>query len=350
MGYQDRWYNRENSGGGIGGWFRRMFSTSAGFFDWALPLFRVPDSVPGIGGIRVRIHLLYILIAVSQLAFASSRGGFSVGMKAAMLGTLFVLVLLHEFGHCVACRLVGGQADDILMWPLGGLAACQPPHRWKAHLITTLCGPGVNAALFPIFTAVLFATGATWGAVLYNPIRPDNEAIWGYVDGAAWRSILWSAHTMNLMLLVFNMAVPMFPMDAGRVVQEILWGRVGYAKSMLIASTLGLFIAVALGVYSLTSGVNNLLGIAVFGGFVCYNERQRARMYADENPWAQDVEAGPTFAERRAEKAAAKRRAAEQAARAEIDRILEKISQKGIQSLTEREKRALKNETDRSNS
>src|SRR5947207_3103150 len=34
----------------------------------------------------------------------------------------FGLVLLHEFGHVFACRSVGGTADRVLLWPLGGLA------------------------------------------------------------------------------------------------------------------------------------------------------------------------------------------------------------------------------------
>ncbi len=49
-----------------------------------------------------------------------------------LLGT----VLIHELGHALAARRVGGHADGILLWPLGGLAYvghdCGPkgePHR-----------------------------------------------------------------------------------------------------------------------------------------------------------------------------------------------------------------------------
>eukprot|EP00879_Flechtneria_rotunda_P010141 GHRR01010599.1.p2 GENE.GHRR01010599.1~~GHRR01010599.1.p2 ORF type:complete len:200 (+),score=40.60 GHRR01010599.1:1064-1663(+) len=35
---------------------------------------------------------------------------------------LLVTVLLHELGHCLAARSVGGTAHSILLWPLGGLA------------------------------------------------------------------------------------------------------------------------------------------------------------------------------------------------------------------------------------
>jgi hypothetical protein len=42
---------------------------------------------------------------------------------------LFALVLLHEFGHALACRQVGGTANQIVLWPLGGVAYVEPPPR-----------------------------------------------------------------------------------------------------------------------------------------------------------------------------------------------------------------------------
>ncbi len=40
-----------------------------------------------------------------------------------LAGLLFVSVLLHEFGHCFAARWVDGDATEIMIWPLGGLAS-----------------------------------------------------------------------------------------------------------------------------------------------------------------------------------------------------------------------------------
>lgn len=40
-----------------------------------------------------------------------------------LLGPVLLLtVLVHELGHCLAARQVGGSATGILLWPLGGLA------------------------------------------------------------------------------------------------------------------------------------------------------------------------------------------------------------------------------------
>ena len=65
-----------------------------------------------------------------------ARGGLNARMVRDALRTLqdsdlalFLIVLMHEFGHSLACRSVGGRADRILLWPLGGAAFVKPPHR-----------------------------------------------------------------------------------------------------------------------------------------------------------------------------------------------------------------------------
>ena len=59
---------------------------------------------------------------------------------------LFGIVLLHEFGHALACRQVGGTADRIMLWPLGGVAYVNPPSRPGATLWSLAAGPLVNVA------------------------------------------------------------------------------------------------------------------------------------------------------------------------------------------------------------
>ena len=51
-----------------------------------------------------------------------------IGHAYLFLG-LFLIVTLHEFGHALACRQVGGKADQIVLWPLGGVAYVAPPPR-----------------------------------------------------------------------------------------------------------------------------------------------------------------------------------------------------------------------------
>ena len=77
-------------------------------------------------GIDVYLHFSWFLLAVWQLT--SRNHGYSSAVWAVYeyIG-LFVIVLMHEFGHALASRQVGGRADHILLWPFGGIAFVRPP-------------------------------------------------------------------------------------------------------------------------------------------------------------------------------------------------------------------------------
>ena len=79
--------------------------------------------VGSLAGIPVRLHLTFPLVLVAALLQAGSSTWASLGWAALMYGPiLLVTVLLHELGHSLAARRVGGHAEGILLWPLGGLA------------------------------------------------------------------------------------------------------------------------------------------------------------------------------------------------------------------------------------
>src|SRR5437667_156846 len=70
--------------------------------------------------------------------------------------SLFLIVLMHECGHALACRQVGGHADQIVLWPLGGVAYVDPPPRPGATLWTIAAGPLVNVVLMPLLLTAQF--------------------------------------------------------------------------------------------------------------------------------------------------------------------------------------------------
>ena len=108
-------------------------------FSWSFPIGRL-------FGIGVRIHFLFPLVALGLILRVTTKD-FLPGTwtdVAMVLALLFVTVLLHEFGHCFAARQVGGDANEVLLWPLGGLAACDVPHNPRAHFFTAAGGPAVN--------------------------------------------------------------------------------------------------------------------------------------------------------------------------------------------------------------
>ena len=135
---------------------------------------------------------------------------------------LFGIVLMHEFGHALACRQVGGQAEQIILWPLGGVAFVAPPQRAGAMLWSIAAGPLVNVVLAPIFTlAVLVGPALGW-----NTSFPDS-----YKCLSTICSINWG-------LLIFNL-LPIFPLDGGQILRSVLWFFLGRARSLLVASLIG---------------------------------------------------------------------------------------------------------------
>lgn len=367
MGFQDRQYRTPGAGGGggFGRAVRRAFGGSNDFFSWSLPLFTFR-------GIRVRIHLLFVIFIVIELIRAMEHGAVGVTYRAIAMAGLFILVLVHEFGHCFACRWVGGEADDILMWPLGGLAMCNPPHHPRAALITTLGGPATHLVMGPVLAGLLLLAGAPTDALFFRPLDPYASigALGATSNLALYTQVgLFLMYVMNAYLFLFNMLLPMFPMDAGRVVQEVLWFRLGYRRSMRIAVNLGFYLAIIIGFVALTRGVPMLFSIAFFAGFTCWQERQRLNLMEPDFHHGYDfsrghagmpgggagrsggrsgggggatvkVKTGPT-------KSDLKRKQEEAETLAEVDRILEKIRTEGMGSLTKKEKDVLKGETER---
>src|SRR4051812_4794764 len=107
-------------------------------------------------GIDVFLHWSWFVVAFYTLNSRSAEYSSPVWNVAEYLA-LFLIVLMHEFGHSLACRQTGGVSEQIVLWPLGGVAYVSPPQRPGAQLWSIAAGPLVNVALAPI----LF--GALWG-------------------------------------------------------------------------------------------------------------------------------------------------------------------------------------------
>jgi Zn-dependent protease len=197
-------------------------------------------------GIDVSLHWMWLLVAVYEIQTTNRRYTSLVWNVAEYL-TLFLIVLLHEFGHALACRSVGGQADHIMLWPLGGVAYVNPPPRPGALLWSIAAGPLVNVALLPItIGAYIFARNSA-GAVPYDLVR-----------------YFYMVAAINAVLLAFNM-LPIYPLDGGQIVRALLWFVIGRAKSLFVSSVIGLIGAAAIILFAITRQDTWLIVLAVFG-------------------------------------------------------------------------------------
>src|SRR5262245_24992133 len=102
-----------------------------------------------LAGVTVHLHWTWLIVAYIAVRYRADQYGSLVWNVAEYLA-LFGIVLLHEYGHALACRSVGGRADHIVLWPLGGIAFVAPPPRPGAVLWSIAAGPLVNVVLLPI--------------------------------------------------------------------------------------------------------------------------------------------------------------------------------------------------------
>jgi Zn-dependent protease len=181
----------------------------------SIPLFRI-------AGIQVYLHWSWLLIAYFEIVNRVNRYQ-SMTWNVIEYLALFGIVLMHEFGHALACRQVGGQANRIMLWPLGGVAFVQPPPRPGALLWCIAAGPLVNFVLAPI---TIVAYWLAWRAGL-GADYPDFE------------QFLLSIAIINFVLLVFNL-LPIYPLDGGQILQALLWFVIGQARSLMAAGIIGL--------------------------------------------------------------------------------------------------------------
>ena len=177
-------------------------------------------------GVTVFLHWSWFLVAVFEI---NSRAGkySSITWNVAEYLALFLIVLLHEYGHALACRQVGGNANQIVLWPLGGVAYVDPPPRPGAVLWSIAAGPLVNVVLVPVL-ALLAGTGRTLG---WAQSMPDLQTL--------LRAVLF----INVALLIFNM-LPVYPLDGGQIFRALLWFVLGRARSLMVATLIG-FLGVA---------------------------------------------------------------------------------------------------------
>ena len=213
-------------------------------------------------GINVFLHWSWFLVAYFEIQ-SRSRSYSSPLWNVLEYLALFAIVTVHEFGHALACRQVGGTANQIVLWPLGGVAYVNPPPRPGATLWSIAAGPLVNVALLP----VLFGLGMVSRAWGWQQTLPDVYAL---------LRALW---IIDLSLLVFNM-LPIFPLDGGQILRSLLWFVLGRARSLMAAAVIGLvgvagFVILAIWTQSIWLGA-----ICLFMLMNCWGGVQQARALA----------------------------------------------------------------------
>lgn len=349
-------------------------------FSWSLPLGRI-------FGVTIKVHFLFLLFILAmwlRAATSTDPTKFPPGSANAvlvLLGLTFLAVLLHEFGHVFAARWAEGEAEEVLLWPLGGLARCDVPHTPKANFITASGGPAMNLALCLITGTVLAACAIIpplspwpWEAWIDELHTFDGQSYLNPIFYSAsshqfplWQLLVAQFFWINWFLFLINVVLVGFPLDGGQMLQAALWPRMGYRDSMRTAIFVGFVVMFVVGLVGLVWNEVMVLCLAAFIYFACRHQWIVLEMGAEDSLFGYDFSQGYTslepddepkprrkrlnFIQRWLQKRAQRRlqREMEQAQQDErrMDELLDKIQRSGRDSLTEEEHRFLKRVSDR---
>jgi Zn-dependent protease/CBS domain-containing protein len=214
-------------------------------------------------GTDVKVHFTFVLLLV--YLYLSVRG--MQGSEAALaiviyFLSLFLCVLLHEFGHILMARQFGIRTPDVILLPIGGVARLERlAEEPRQEFLIALAGPAVTLAIALGLGVWLGSTGI--------------PLIWPWAGAEIQEASLWQAlFSTNVALLLFNL-LPAYPMDGGRVLRSVLAVRIGMVRATRLAASVGQGLAMVAGVYGLLRSQPILILIAVF---VYFGAAQEAAM------------------------------------------------------------------------
>jgi Zn-dependent protease len=209
-------------------------------------------------GINVFLHWSWFLIAIYEI---DRQGRYSSAVWSVLeYLAVFAIVLLHEFGHALACRSVGGRAEQIVLWPLGGVAYVDPPARPGATLWSIAAGPLVNVALIPLLGVLALLSSAS-----VRDAAPTDLS-----------SFVREVNIINVVLLLFNV-LPVYPLDGGKILRSLLWFFVGRARSLAATAIIGFVGVGLLGILAIQIQSAWLGFLVVFAAIQCMNGYKQAR-------------------------------------------------------------------------
>ena len=325
--------------------------------------------------VQVRLHLFFVLFAVFTLYLSSIQlSGQPTWLGVGCVVTLLTSVLLHEIGHVVVARRLGGLGDEIVIGPLGGLNPVRVPYEPLSELVALMAGPLVNAGLCLLagITLTFFPDVELVG--LLNPLSPVRIA-----SGTAVEISLKLFFWINWLLILFNM-IPAYPFDGGRALRAglmFLWPELDPRQSLVTVARLAKVTAAMLLVAAVLVAKNDAvlvppwLALTLLAIFVFFSARREEMQFADaagnnEHAFGYDFSRGYTSLEGSLEaddeaattpdarasilsrwweqrREARARRLREQEANDEqrVDEILSRLHQRGMHSLSREDRELL---------
>ncbi|MBI3857891.1 MAG: hypothetical protein HY293_19610 [Planctomycetes bacterium] len=320
---------------------------------WTFPMFRI-------FGIPVRMHwLLAIMVAGRILQGWSQGGAWGLEWMTVTMVILMISILFHELAHCWMGIRLGGHAERILLWPLGGLATIDHTGRPAEQLKISGIGPISSFVLGGLCAVALLALRAPWS---WNYLNPWTE--WWPRELAAGvsefqyhvRGFLLHSVKLNLLLGLFNLLIPAYPLDGGQVLFSFLTLRYDRVRAAHALAAISMPIGLAMGIWGIAQEELNLILIGAWILIEAFQLRYLIRIgeldqhpaFGDRAPEFDYMPDPPRkkgwwarWREGRARKARVRESERADEARSKVDAILDKVSRQGIGSLSAAEKKIL---------
>lgn len=151
-------------------------------------------------GVPVRVHPFFWLIT---LLLGSNSMQDNPSHVLVWIGSVFVSILVHEFGHALMA-IVFGAYPSVVLYGMGGLCYYEDIDRqgpWQ-RIAVLFCGPGAGF----LFLGLIWGTYIALGQPTLSPIGDD---------------ILYVLTFINLAWGILNL-FPIWPMDGGQISVTVL--------------------------------------------------------------------------------------------------------------------------------
>jgi Zn-dependent protease/CBS domain-containing protein len=192
-------------------------------------------SIPAgqIFGVNLRIHFSFILLLLYLWTIDPQTTANGGARGLAMVGLLFISVVLHELGHLWMASRAGVKTRAVVLFPIGGLTVSDPgtaflqrstPANVARDMRVALAGP-LASFIVAGSSAVLIANMLPQAHVLQHPyVSVQNLP----------RTFVW----MNVFLAVMNL-LPAYPLDGGKIVRSMFARTMDYVTATRRAVTIG---------------------------------------------------------------------------------------------------------------
>lgn len=173
----------------------------------------------GVHIVRIKLNVFFILFL-----FASCLVGW---LQQSLI--MFSSVMLHEFGHVLAAKMLKIKVYEVELMPYGGISRMEELSKLggTAEAVVSAAGPAISLVLSLAFSFFKEYSG-----------------------------LLESANRYNLIICLFNL-LPVIPLDGGKITRNLLCFFLGYREATKILSSAGkitAFLLLGFNIYMLMVG------------------------------------------------------------------------------------------------